>query len=141
MRTNIKVMERRAKTRFPMRRELRYKLLEGATIVASGSGETINISSGGIAFQIDRHLNPGGFMELSISWPVLLDENCPMRLVVFGRVVRSAERFCVCRVDKYEFRTQARKLQTTTEFSRSDGMLQRWADGFRRDNLKARAMI
>ena len=122
-----------------MHRQLRYKMLEGDTIVASGVGETIDISSTGVAFSIEQQLKPGSFIELSISWPVLLHQDCPMRLIVFGRVLRSCEEKSVCTVDKYEFRTQARVVQTTAPV-RSDSMLQRWADGMRRDTVKARVM-
>jgi hypothetical protein len=44
-------------------------------------------------------------------------------------------------VDKYEFRTQGRDVQTPAV--RNDSMLQRWADGLRKDvilPLKPRAM-
>ena len=73
-----------------------------------GQGHTVNMSSGGIAFSLDRELAPGAFVELSISWPVTLDTGTPMRLVVFGRVVRTMDGIAACSVDKYEFRTQAR---------------------------------
>lgn len=135
----IKMIERRAKARFVMHRELRYKLLEDNTIVASGVGETVDMSSSGVAFAIDLPVKPGAFLELSISWPVLLDQTCPMRLIVFGRVQRSSETKTVCTVDKYEFRTQARAFQAAVPV-RSDSMLQRWADGIRRDSLKAREL-
>src|SRR5690349_19958764 len=81
--------ERRSKVRFPMRREMRYKLLKDGATSESGSGETIDIGSGGIGFSIGHDLPVGAFIELSISWPVLLDQSCPMRLNVFGRVVRN----------------------------------------------------
>ena len=129
--------ERRTKARFPIRRELRYKVLEDNTIVASGIGRTIDISSSGLAFDIDQTVKPGAFIELSISWPVLLDESCPMRLIVFGRVLRSGLQNSACSVDKYEYRTQARALQAVTPV-RTDSMLQRWADGYRREITKAR---
>jgi hypothetical protein len=116
---------------------LRYKLLEDNTIVASGSGETLDMSSSGVAFSIKQQLREGSFIELSISWPVLLGDSCPMRVIVFGRVVRSTEEKTVCSIDKYEFRTQSRTFQATAPV-RSDSMLQRWADGYRRENLKAR---
>jgi len=74
-------------------------------------------------------------VELSISWPVLLDESCPMRLIVFGRVLRCTSRKAVCSIEKYEFRTQARTYQQTTTI-RTDTMLQRWADGIRKENLR-----
>jgi hypothetical protein len=118
---------------------LRYKLLEDNTIVASGVGETVDMSSSGVAFAIDLPLKPGAFLELSISWPVLLDQTCPMRLIVFGRVQRSSQTKTICTVDKYEFRTQARAFQAAVPV-RSDSMLQRWADGIRREGLKAREL-
>jgi hypothetical protein len=40
--------------------------------------------------------------------PVLLDETCLMRLVVFGEVVRMRHKVLVCSIERYEFRTQAR---------------------------------
>jgi hypothetical protein len=138
MRLFNKPNERRSKLRFGMQREARYKLLEDDRIVASGSGNTINIGSGGVAFTAEHHLKPGAFIELSISWPVLLDETCPMRLIVYGRVLRSGSRKAVCTIDKYEFRTQARAFLTATA-ARSDSMLQRWAGGMRRETLKASA--
>ena len=136
MRIEEIALERRKKARFPLHREMRYKLLENDTIVASGMGQTIDMGSGGIAFQIDQPLTLGAFIELSISWPVLLEDSCPMRLIVFGRVVRSAGRRTACTVDKYEFRTQARAVRSIATV-RTDSMLQRWADGMRKETLKA----
>lgn len=130
-------LERRTKARFPIHRELRYKVLEDEAIVASGIGRTIDISSSGLAFDIDQTVKPGAFIELSISWPVLLDESCPMRLIVFGRVLRSGPGNSACTVDKYEYRTQARVFQAAGPV-RTDSMLQRWADGYRREVSKAR---
>jgi hypothetical protein len=140
MRNETKPSERRTKFRFPLQRELRYKLLEDDTIIASGSGETVNVSSGGVGLTVDQPLAVGAFVELSISWPVLLDASCPMRLIVFGRVVRTWENRCACTIDKYEFRTQARTMQVATPI-RTDGMLQRWAGGFRKEALKIRTAV
>ena len=126
MRANTKSIERRDKVRFPMQRELRYKLLEGDNIIGSGTGNTCNMSSGGVAFTTERPMATGVFIELSISWPVLLEDRCPMRLIVFGRVVRSGAYRTACTVDKYEFRTQGRTLQFAAPV-RNDCMLQRWA--------------
>jgi hypothetical protein len=124
-----------------MQRDLRYKLLKDGATVESGSGETIDIGSGGVAFSIGRALPEGNFIELSISWPVLLESNCPMRLIVFGRVVRNDAGKCACTVDKYEFRTQSRAFQPTPV--RTDSMLQRWADTVRKEHhlpVKTRMM-
>ena len=128
--------DRRSKSRFAIERDVRYKMADEGVVVASGAGQTINMCSGGVAFSTERALNPGAFVELSISWPVLLDETCPMRLIVFGRILRCTGRKAVCTIDKYEFRTQSRALQTAPTI-RADTMLQRWADGMRKENLKA----
>ena len=140
MQNETKPIERRIKVRFPLHRELRYKLLEDDRIVASGNGETLDVSSGGVSMSLDQPLTMGAFVELSISWPVLLDQTCPMRLIAFGRVVRIEGKRAACTIDKYEFRTQARKPQVVTPI-RSDTMLQRWADGYRKETIKARAAI
>jgi hypothetical protein len=131
--------DRRKKFRFTIEREIRYKLLDVDQIVASGVGCTTNISSGGVAFLGQHALAPGQLIELSISWPVLLDNTCPMRLIVFGRVVRS-EGFCsACTIDRYEFRTQGRAARETATPIRNDGPLRRWAEGVRIKEMEARA--
>lgn len=117
--------ERRMRCRFGIRRELRYKLVEGRTVVAAGAGYTIDIGSGGVAFFAKHELKPGAAVELSISWPALLDRTCPMRLIVFGRVLRSAGRTAACTVDKHEFRTA--RASRTNAWVRRDSMLERWA--------------
>lgn len=135
----INATNRRKKMRFPIRRELRYKLLADGTIEDSGAGQTLNMGSGGLAFSADHDLAPGAFIELSISWPALLDNTCPMRLIVFGRVRRSEGRKSACTIDKYEFRTQARTFQAAGVM-RSDSMLQRWAGEILKENLKPRML-
>jgi hypothetical protein len=129
-------IERRSKKRFPIHRDLRYKLLEDDVVIESGMGETIDMASGGMAFQIEHPLKVGAFVELSISWPVLLDDSCAMRLIVFGRIVRAWGKKSACRLDKYEFRTQARALQPVLAV-RSDSMLQRFAGSARKETMKA----
>jgi hypothetical protein len=138
MRSEARTPERRLKARFPLQRDVRYKVLEDDRIVAAGEGMSLNVSSSGLAMAIDQQLSPGAFVEVSISWPVLLDANCPMRLNVFGRVVRSEAAKTACTIDKYEFRTQSRKLQLPTPI-RGDSRLQRWADGYRKEVMKAGA--
>ena len=128
--------ERRSNFRFAIQREVRYKMLEDGAMAASGTGQTINLGSGGVAFAAEQPLTPGAFVEVSISWPVLLDQTCLMRLVGFGRVLRSSGKKTICSIDKYEFRTQARTFQADA-VPRSDAMLQRWAEGIRKESLKS----
>ena len=130
--------DRRGKFRFAMERDVRYKVAADGAVVAAGSGQTINLCSGGVAFVTEQPLAAGGLVELSISWPVLLDETCPMRFIVFGRILRCNGRKTVCSIDKYEFRTSARTFQASVT-TRGDGMLHRWADGIRKESMKVGA--
>ena len=105
-------VNRRKKTRFPVQRELRYKVLDGKTVVAHGTGATLDISSNGASFRPAEPLEPlksGALIELSISWPVWLGDETPIRLVIFGKVVRSMADWAACAIDQHEFRTQARR--------------------------------
>jgi hypothetical protein len=128
--------DRRSKLRFSIQRETRFKMLEDGVVTAAGTGYTINVGSGGVAFTAGHPLTLGAFVELSVSWPVLLDDTCPMRLIVFGRVLRSSTKKTVCSIDKYEYRTQARSFPSDGP-PRSDSTLQRWAEAIRKEGLKA----
>jgi hypothetical protein len=131
-----KFAERRSKRRFGVRRELRFKVVDDRRIVAAGTGHTIDISSAGVAFHTPHELPAGGFVELAISWPVLLDSSCPMLLIVFGRLVRGGVGLNACTMERYEFRTQPREWQERGVAARSDRKLRRWADSLRKDDTR-----
>ncbi len=103
--------ERRIKRRFPVEQDVRYKMLYGQRIAETGSGKTVNISSGGVWFTTETMLTSGMPIELSMAWPVLLNDSCPMKLMIYGCVVRSNERGAAVAIERYEFRTQGRGLQ------------------------------
>jgi c-di-GMP-binding flagellar brake protein YcgR len=98
--------ERRTKRRFEIAQELRYKMLYGQRIAETGAGKTLNISSGGVWFTAENTLGVGMPIELSMSWPVLLNDSCPMKLMIYGCVVRSNEKGAAVVIERYEFRTQ-----------------------------------
>ena len=133
-----KVTERRSKCRFNIQRELRYKMTGEGTPPAAGAGQTIDMCSSGVAFTTEHQMESGAFVELSISWPALLDNMCPMRLIAFGRVLRTNGQKAACSIDKYEFRTASRSFQAVPA-GRTDGMLQRWANGMRKGMVKESA--
>jgi hypothetical protein len=99
--------DRRGADRFPIEREVRYKVLNRKNAEEIGSGKTINMSSNGVLFSTEQHLLPGKRLELSISWPAQLDSKISLKLVARGRVVRSDERRAAIEIHQYEFRTQA----------------------------------
>ena len=81
--------EKRTKRRFQIDQEVRYKMLYGQRIAETGVGRTMNVSSGGVWFSTENMLTSGMPVELSMNWPVLLNESCPMKLMIYGCVVRS----------------------------------------------------
>ena len=98
--------ERRVKRRFRIDQEVRYKMLYGQRIAETGVGRTMNISSGGVWFSTENMLTSGMPVELSMNWPVLLNDSCPMKLMIYGCVVRSNEKGAAVTIERYEFRTQ-----------------------------------
>jgi hypothetical protein len=130
-------VERRGKLRFAIERDVRYKLLDSEETVSSGVGRTIDISSGGVLFLGEKTLRVGALIELSVSWPVLLNEDTPVRMIAFGRVVRNMGFVTACTIDKYEFRTQARVKNPIP--IRHDTKLLRWAEAMRAKPLERRA--
>jgi hypothetical protein len=98
--------ERRGTSRFPLREEVKYKLLNGKVITV-GSGETLNIGSGGVLFTTESRLPLGRMVELSVNWPARLDGTCALKFVASGRVVRAEEDRAAVRIERYEFRTRA----------------------------------
>lgn len=104
--------ERRTKKRFQIEQEVRYKMLYGQRIAETGVGRTLNISSAGVFFTTENILTAGMPVELSMNWPVLLHDSCPMKLMIYGCVIRSGERGSAVAIERYEFRTQgSRSLQ------------------------------
>ena len=103
--------ERRIKRRFHIAEDVRYKMLYGQRLAETGAGKTMNISSGGVWFTTEAMLTSGMPIEISMAWPVLLNDSCPMKLMIYGCVVRSNERGAAVAIERYEFRTQGRALQ------------------------------
>ena len=99
--------DRRNADRFPIEREVKYKVLSKRGGDDMGEGKTINISSSGVLFSTDRMLLPGRRLEMSISWPAQLDNKCNLKLVAKGRVVRFDEGRAAVEIQQYEFRTQS----------------------------------
>jgi hypothetical protein len=103
--------ERRTKKRFLIEQEVKYKMLYGQRIAETGTGRTLNISSGGVFFTTENVLTAGMPVELSMNWPVLLHDSCPMKLMIYGCVIRSSDRGAAVAIERYEFRTQGKAFQ------------------------------
>jgi hypothetical protein len=97
--------DRRQDRRYALQLDCRWKLIRRRRVLDSGTGNTIDLSSGGLQFDAGRHLPEGLNVELSINWPVLLHNVAPMQLVVSGRIVRARGRMIAVRSVQHEFRT------------------------------------
>jgi hypothetical protein len=107
--TAIEISEdRRAKKRYALDLALTYRVLRKSLVKATGGGRTSNMSSSGLAFTTVDTFEIGTYIELSLSWPILLYDNSLLKLVVEGTVVRSGGTFTAIRVKRHEFRTQRR---------------------------------
>src|SRR5690348_4094691 len=81
--------DRRQDRRYQLHLEVKWKLIRRRRVLDTGTGQTLDVSSGGMLFDAGRHLPEGLNVELSISWPVLLHNVAPMQLVASGKIVRS----------------------------------------------------
>jgi hypothetical protein len=97
--------ERRHSDRFPIERDLRYRVLNKRGGEEAGEGKTRNMSSSGILFSSQHLLLPGRRMELAISWPAQLNNQVALKLVARGRVVRFEGGRAALEIQQYEFRT------------------------------------
>ena len=76
------------------RQRRRYPIFARSECILAGNrvqATTLDISSGGVFLKTDRLLPVGKRIQVFINWPVLLDQRCPLRLVITGRVLRSDE--------------------------------------------------
>ena len=108
IRNNSQAGDRRLKRRFRIEQDVRYKMLYGQRVAETGAGKTTNISSGGVCFTTDNMLSIGIPVELSMNWPVLLNQNCLLKLMIYGCVVRSNDKGSAIMIERYEFRTQGK---------------------------------
>jgi len=99
--------DRRHSDRFPIVRDVRYRSLSKRNGDEAGEAKTVNISSSGVLFTSSHVLLPGRRMEVSISWPAQLNNQCALRLVARGRVVRFEQGRAALEIQQYEFRTQS----------------------------------
>ena len=107
--------DRRGADRFPIEREVRFKVLSRKSEDEIGFGKTINMSSNGVLFTTPERLLPGRRLEVSISWPAQLNSRVALKLVARGRVVRCEDGKAAIEIHQYEFRTQAAQGPTVVQ--------------------------
>ena len=96
-------MDLRRHRRYPIALDIQFKW-NYSRLERIGSGTTVNISSGGVLFRSAQPLPTRCAVEMALSWPFSLND-CALKLVMKGRVVRSDDRATAVQVTHYEFRT------------------------------------
>ena len=108
--------ERRKRLRFPLNAELRYQIYgRGDGQPIRGTGQAQNISSKGLAFRADRPLEPGLRLSVSMAWPAKLDNQCMLRLVFEGIVLRTLGSLVVLTIERPDFRTTGKSTGAACE--------------------------
>jgi hypothetical protein len=103
-RTDIIHGDRRSDRRYAYEMELRFSYTDrGVTYL--GSGVTVDLSRGAVCFVADNPPPAGVEVELTIAWPYLLQNVCPLELMVRGKTTKTTERGTILAMDHYEFRT------------------------------------
>ena len=105
---------RRKTSRFPIIREIRYRVSTRDNLFEAGVGSTVNISSSGVLFSTEKPLLPGRRVEVAISWPAELNRNTALKLVARGRVVRTEDGHAAAELQNFEFRTMGSGLSAGT---------------------------
>ncbi len=106
---NVKmaVPERRMSRRFPLNFGIRYMYSNRRWNVETYAGVIRDMSSSGLRFLAESHVEVGRRLEVAIQWPALLDGTVPMQMVVTGIVVWSEGNEVALRMQRHEFRTRS----------------------------------
>jgi len=97
-------IERRSHRRYPVVLDAEYKLLFRGSAQHQGYCRTVNISSGGILLAVSG-LPRWGSIEVSLKWPILLNDFVPVKFVVHGDIVRSDGECSAVKFSQYGFHT------------------------------------
>ena len=82
--------ERRSHQRYPITFDVEYQVPGGNGVRLMGFGRTINISSRGVLLEISDPLPNRCRIQLSIKWPFFLGGSIPLKLAMYGEIVRVA---------------------------------------------------
>jgi hypothetical protein len=91
--------------RYPLSFAIRYVTAEpfGGR---QGVGETVWMSGSELAFLSNGAANVGEKVSMYIEWPVLLQGEVPLQLIVTAHIVQRAGPLTVVRLSRHEFRTR-----------------------------------
>ena len=91
---------------YPLTLPTHYKVYRGNGVVESGSGETLSIGARSVLFRAEHALEIGLRVDLSIEWPMLLDNRVPLQLCVEGEIALCAGKRVLVRALHYDFKVR-----------------------------------
>jgi hypothetical protein len=110
--------------RYPLSLALRYVVAGRAAAARNGVGETVWMSGGEVAFLAAEPACVGDKVALYIDWPVLLQGEVSLQLIVAAEVVQRAGQLSIAKMTKHEFRT--RGVQSAALSRRLDPPFSGW---------------
>jgi hypothetical protein len=92
---------------YSIRTDLDYRLVGMDSVLGRGHGQTKAMSRTSVWLESDKALRVGVPIELVLTWPVLLDNKIPLKLVIDGNTVRVDGKYARVEISRHEFRTRA----------------------------------
>ncbi len=93
--------ENRKNQRFELR--LPFEIIRSGHRFSFVQGQTLNMSSSGVLFELNQPLSVGEIIEYMITLPTGQSPDEDVRLRCMGKVVRSHENFAAATMERYEF--------------------------------------
>jgi hypothetical protein len=112
--------ERRSARRYPLKLDLTYSISE-TRAMQTVAGATSDLSSRSILFTAEALPPVGSMIEAQIAWPVQIGGEHPLRLVVFGPVLKRDTRGAVMLIKRYGFASEGAGQGTGSATNRSTG--------------------
>ncbi len=93
--------ENRKNQRFELR--LPFEIIRSGHRFSPVQGQTVNMSSSGVLFELSQPLPVGEIIEYMITLPTGQNPDEDVRLRCMGKVVRSHQNFAAATMERYEF--------------------------------------
>jgi hypothetical protein len=97
--------DRRASQRYECQLELWFEHHDRRGVRQLGHGVTADLSRAAIRFITETPPCTGATVVLHVSWPFLLQNVCPLELILTGSVDHVTERGAILMIRGYEFKT------------------------------------
>ena len=102
------IPERRSSRRSPLGQPAVVKIRDRDGTTEVYPALAVDMSSNGLLFECDHEFRVGQRLEVSVLWPVKLDDRCDLKLFAAGRVVRRDRNKTAMTLERKEFRTAGR---------------------------------